>query len=347
MYSLDKAGYKNILLKFYEQISASKDIYNQADIHLKHHNINNVLYLGMGGSAIVGDLLYDVLFDQLKIPMDMVRSYFVPHYCNEQTLVIASSYSGDTEETLSAVEMAHEKGAQIVVISSGGQLQSLAEKNQWHRILIPEGLAPRLAIGYLFFPLYHLLGTHDLIRNYEDNLTELIRFTRKTALHNDYLQFDGHVLSKELAQTIHGRIPIVYSSTPYLKTIAYRWQNQIQEMGKSLAFANVLPEINHNEIVGWEQNIETLNQFIVIFLENENPHPRIKRRIELSKDIIRKRGVEVVDIYSSGETVMEKVFSIVILGDWVSYYLALSYKKDPHEITNINFVKSEMAKLSA
>ncbi|MBD3226129.1 MAG: bifunctional phosphoglucose/phosphomannose isomerase [Caldithrix sp.] len=346
MYSVDKFGYKNILLNFHEQIKESKSIYDSAQIKLDQKRIKNILYVGMGGSAIVGNILYDVLFDQIKIPMDVVRGYFVPHYCNENTMVIASSYSGNTEETINALQQAHDKGAQIVVTSSGGQLKNIAEAKHWQRLIIPSGLAPRLAIGYLFFTVYHVLGKFNLIEGYNEHLTDLIRFVQNTAKRNDYMQTEGHVLSKELAHVIHGNIPVIYSTAPYLKTVSYRWQNQFQEMGKSMAFANVLPEINHNEIMGWEHNIDVLDRFIVIFLENETPHPKIKKRIELSKEIIKRRGVRVVDIYTDGKNTMEKIFSAIMLGDWVSYYLALAYKKDPNEISHINFVKQELAKLN-
>lgn len=339
---MDKSGYKKILLNFYQQIEEAQDIYKKANIKLDRQRIKNILYLGMGGSGIVGDLLFDVLFDELQIPLKVVRSYFVPSFCNENTLVIVSSYSGNTEETRSAAGYAAKTGAQMVVIASGGKLTATAVEKNWNRISIPEGLPPRQALGYLFFPLYHLLGKHGLLKNYQENLHHLAKFVLATAQRNDYPSRDGKVLAKELAHTIQNKIPIIYSSAPYLSTVSRRWQNQIQENAKSPAFANILSEMNHNEIVGWEiENID-LKNIIVIFLENLEAYPRIQKRIELSKKIIKDRGVEVVDIYADGTCYMEKVFSLIVLGDWVSYYLALSYKKDPAEIKNIDYLKKEM-----
>ncbi|MGD9487746.1 MAG: bifunctional phosphoglucose/phosphomannose isomerase [Calditrichaceae bacterium] len=344
MYSIDKSGFKNYLNNFYKQIQESNDLYVKANISLKSENIQNILYLGMGGSAIAGDILNDVLFDSLNIPLRVTRGYYAPKFCDSNTLVIAASYSGNTEETLMAIDSIADSGAQFVVITSGGTLKERAKEKNWGIIEIPEGYPPRQALGYIFFPLYHMLGNLGLLNDYDPDLSQLIKFTKEMSKRNDYTMTDSHILSRELAQTIHKKIPIIYSTAPYLSSISRRWQNQMQENGKSLAFSNVLPEFNHNEIVGWELEQPCVKDFIVIFVENENPLPRIKQRIELSKKIIKDRGVEVVDIYSAGETNLEKVFSLIILGDWVSYYLALAYKKSPQDIKNIDYLKSQLAK---
>ena len=151
-------------------------------------------------------------------------------------------------------------------------------------------------------------------------------------------------MAQELAKEIHNKIPVIYSSAPHLSVVSRRWQNQMHENSKSLAFCNVLPEMNHNEIVGWEMDPRVSKAMIAIFLENQTVNPRIKERIELSKSIIKKKDIEVVDIYSSGSTILEKVFSLIILGDWVSYYLALLNEKDPIDIHNIDFLKQALAK---
>ncbi len=299
----------------------------------------------MGGSGIVGDFLNDILFDELKVPIRIVRSYLSPAFCNADTLTIVSSYSGNTEETLSALDAAKTSGAQILAITSGGKLSELAKANNWSLITVPGDLMPRQALGYLFFSLYHMLGEHGFLTDYKNDLNSFTKFVSNLSKKNDYPNAEGHVLSMELAKTVQGKIPVLYSTAPYLNTISKRWQNQIQENGKSLAFANVLPEMNHNEIVGWELDIKGIQELIVIFLENEKPHPRIAKRIELSKKIIKSRGVEVVDIYSCGNTIMEKVFSLLVMGDWMSYYLALAYKKDPATIKNIDYLKAELAKI--
>lgn len=345
MFTVDKSGYKKILINFYKQIEESKTIFEQASIAIDTNKIDNILYLGIGASGLAGDLLHDVLFDELKKPMDVVRSYFAPEFCNEHTLVIASSYSGDTEETLSATKLAVEKGAQVVCVTSGGALRELAKTKNLSLIELPGNFTSRQAFGYLFFPVYHLFGSLNLLKNYDAELKDLIQFVKKIGERNDYPHVRGYVLSRELANTIQNKIPIIYSTAPYLKSVSLSWKNEIQQKAKSLAFFNVIPEMNHNEIIGWEMDSPLLKNFIVIFLENKDVHPRILKRIELTKKIIKSKGVEVVDIYADGSTVMEKVFCLILLGDWVSYYLALLYKKDPSEIAHVDYLKEEMAKL--
>ncbi|NOX88345.1 MAG: bifunctional phosphoglucose/phosphomannose isomerase [Calditrichaeota bacterium] len=345
MYTVDKTGYKNILLNFHTQIFESKTIFEKSQISVEKAQIKNILYLGIGASGLAGDLLDDVLFDELEIPMNIVRSYFTPGFCNQNTLVIASSYSGDTEETISATKAALENGAQIVCVTSGGELLKLAAEHNLSVIKLPENYRSRQALGYLFFTVYHLFGNIGLLRNYDAELKGLIRFAKEIAHRNDYPKFNGHILSRELANTLQNKVPVIYSTEPYLRSVSLSWKKEIQQKAKALAFANVIPEMNHNEIVAWEWDSSILKNFIVIFLENKDVHPRILKRIELTKRIIKKRGVQVVDIYADGQTVMEKVFSLILLGDWVSYYLALLYKKDPVEIEHVDFLKREMAAL--
>lgn len=345
MYSIDKTGYKQVLLDYHQQIEAGLGLFKDSAVTIDGSRVKNILYFGMGGSAITGELLADVLFDDLLVPLTVVRGYLSPAYCTSETLLIVSSYSGNTEETLSALQASADKGAQILAITSGGKLEAWAAEKKWNLIRIPGGLMPRQALGYLFFPLYHMLGALKLLTNYEEDVSKFVKFIADLNKKNDYPHAGKHVLSLELARTIQGKIPVIYSTAPYLKTISRRWQNQVHENAKSPAFANNLPEMNHNEIVGWESDMEHLDRFIVVFLENENPHPRIQKRIELSKKIIKERGIEVVDIYTSGTTIMERVFSLIVLGDWMSYFLALAYKKDPATIKNIDFLKQEMAKI--
>ncbi len=343
MYSVDRSNFKKILLDFHKQIKESEALVDHAKIRIKAEKIQRILYFGMGGSAIAGNLLYDTLFDQLKAPIDIVRGYDCPAYCNENTLVIASSYSGNTEETLSAIKNVKKTGATVLTITSGGELKKIAESNKWNLINIPGGLPPREALGYSFFLVYHVLGRVSLLNEYTPNTKKVAALVQDIAIRNDHAQSDGRVFSQELAKTIKGKIPVIYSTAPYLNTISRRWQNQFHENSKSMSFANVVPEMNHNEIVGWEQDTDLLKNLVVIFLENEDPHPRIKKRIELTKKIIQKKGAQVVELYTQGKTRIEKVFSLIVLGDWVSYYLAIYYKKDPIAIKNIDYLKGELA----
>jgi len=344
MFSMDKTGFKDLLLNFYEQVDMAPALVEKAQLQIDTARIQQIVYLGMGGSAITGDLLNDVLFAQLNVPINVVRGYATPAYCSANTLIVACSYSGKTEETLSALHSAELSGAQFLCVTSGGTVAKLVEKNKWNQITLPDGYPPRMALGFMFFALYHALGQAGLFSDYTNDLSALSRFIQDEINKHDCDQHPGHVLAMELAKTIQNHIPVIYSSAPFLASVSLRWQNQMHENSKSLAFRNVLPEMNHNEIVGWEMDNDVKNNLLVIFLENETPHPQIKKRIQLSKKIIKSGGNNVVDLYSHGANTLEKVFSLIILGDWVTYYLAAYYKKDPIAIVNIDYLKEELAK---
>ncbi len=346
MYTLDKSDYKSILLKFHLQLEQSPQILNQSQIKINPQKVKNIVYLGLGASGLAGDLLQDILFDCLKVPFQVVGGYFLPGYCNEETLIIASSYSGETEEIIAATKLAFQSKAQVLVVTSGGKLLQLAQENKSSLIKLPENFRSRHVLGLLFFPIYHFLGKNNFITNYQEDLTDLIKFIKEFSQRNNYPDFSGNVLSRSLAYSLENKIPVIYSSAPYLRSVSKSWKNEIEQKAKAIAIAGSIPEMNHNEIVGWEWNSDVVKNFVAVFLENKDVDPRILKRIEISKEIIKKRGVEVVEIYADGQTRLEKVFSLVLLGDWVSYYLALLYKKDPTEIENVDYIRQKMAEQS-
>jgi glucose/mannose-6-phosphate isomerase len=344
MYSIDKSNYKEYLIKFPSQILESKRLFTEGKINLNKNTIKNIIYIGMGGSAIAGDILYDCFFDQLPVPFHVIRGYNAPAFCSKSTLVVASSYSGNTEETLAALDVARSKGSQILTITSGGELLKLATENAWSYIEIPAGFPPRQAFGYSFFPLLYLLRSLKFINVPDTEIRSIINLTKSIIERNDTEKASAKVLTRDLATKIDKKIPVIYSTAPYFSAIATRWKNQFQENSKSQAFANVIPEMNHNEIVGWEMNFDDLSNLLVIFLESQTVNPRIQLRIELTKKIIKDKGIDLVEIYPEGSTLLEQTISLIAKGDWVSYYLALNYKKDPLSILNIDYLKSEMKK---
>ena len=345
MYSPDKNNYKEFLKKFPNQIAESENIVKKSHLNINHEKINKIIYLGMGGSAIAGDIFKDIYFKELAIPLEVVRGYEIPGCCDENSLVIVSSYSGNTEETISSVKGAVEKKAQILAITTGGEVLNLAKEFDWSYVVIPEGFPPRQAFGYSFFPLLYVLNELGIVSISDKQIQSVNDLINKIVKRNDDQTAEGKILSKDLAIRIHNKIPIVYSGAPYMNAIASRWKNQFQENSKSMAISNVLPEMNHNEIVGWEMDVPMMNNFFVIFLKSNVIHPRTRARIELTKNMIKDRGVEVVEIYSEGKNLLENVVSLVAIGDWVSYYLALLYEKDPASIINIDYLKSELKKI--
>lgn len=342
----ESTAFAKFLVQFPDQISKVLESFNPKKVKLNQKIISNVVCLGMGGSAIAADVIKDSLSDRLNLPLNVIRGYESPNYCNEKTLVIACSYSGNTEETLSALNTVKESNAQIAVITSGGELSKLAKKNKWLELKIPGKLPPRQAFGYLFFSIIVLLN-HLNICNVEDKeIKNLIKLSKKISRWNFDKTTSDPILTKELARQIRNKIPIIYAPAPYLGSVAMRWKTQIQENSKSMAFHNIIPEMNHNEIVGWEMEHDSLKDFIVIFLQCEDMPERIATRIQLTKNIVKSKGVSIAEIYAEGKTKLEKAISLILLGDWISYYLALFYNKNPESILNIDYLKSELKKIN-
>ncbi len=345
MGKVKNGNFVKYLIQFPEQISTILENFNPKKVKINKEKISNVICIGMGGSAIAGDVIKDILFERLDLPTNVVRGYKSPNYCDENSLVVACSYSGNTEETLSAVKEAKDKNAQIAVITSGGELGQLAKANKWTELKIPGKLPPRQAFGYLFFSILMLLSNLKIVNVDEKEIKNIIKLSKKIVRWNYDKSTSDRILSKELARKIRNKIPIVYAPTPQYSSVAVRWKTQFQENSKSMAFCNTIPEMNHNEIVGWEMEHQALNDFIVIFLQCENMPERIATRIELSKNIIKTKGISIAEIYAEGKTKLEKAISLILLGDWITYYLALFYDKNPESILNIDYLKSELKKI--
>ena len=306
----------------------------------------NIVVIGMGGSAIAGDLVRSFLFDKLLVPFEICRNYELPEYVDDETLVIVSSYSGNTEETLAATDDALRRKAMIAAITTGGILEDVATLNDIPFIKIPPGLQPRAAIGFSFVPLLVFLEKIGLVK---DVVGEIAGTYKKLEKFREKYIEDNPSLSnpaKRLAVKINERIPIIYSGPRLTDAVAIRWKGQICENAKNLAFANQFPEMNHNELVGWsdiaKQHAEKL---LVILLRDADDHPRIRRRMNIVKDIIDKLEIEVIDLHSMGETRLERIFSLIQMGDFISYYLAILNQVDPTPVEAIESLKARLAEL--
>ncbi len=287
--------------------------------------INKILVCGMGGSAVGGDLLKIYMHDS-KIPVFVVRDYKVPNFVDENTLVFAVSYSGNTEETLAAFEDAQKKKANIVSVTSGGELAYKAKKS----IKIPPGLQPRASLGYLFFPMLGVLNNSNIINVQKDEITEMLDVLSNTDEFRSY--------GEKLAKKIGNRTPIIYSSDLF-GPVAYRWKTQFNENSKSAAFSHVFSEMNHNEIVGYHSM--TKEKFISIFIRDIDDNERIKKRMDITKEIISSR-VDVEEIKTKANFLLSRIFSGIYYGDFASYYLAMEHKVDPTPVTVIENLKKRL-----
>ena len=300
--------------------------------------IKNIVVSGLGGSAIGGDLIADFTNGELSIPYSVNRNYGLPKFVNSDSLVIASSYSGNTEETMSAAEEAVKRGSQVVAVTTGGKLEKFAKENNIPLFIMKGGLQPRYALYSNFFALLKVLQTLNLIDDQDKivkNISNLIEAKSK-----EY-QLDKS-LPYNLAENLVGSIPIIYGVSGVTSTLAVRLKGEINENSKLHAFYNFLPEMNHNEIIGWETYDEAQFRTKVILFKDKSYHPQIQKRIEISKGLINKAGAEIIELESKEKALKSRLFDLIYLGDWISYYLALIRKQDPTEIDNIIFLKENL-----
>ncbi len=300
----------------------------------------NVIILGMGGSAIGGDFIRAYGESRCRVPITVCRDYKVPVYVGSDTLCIASSYSGNTEETLSALSDCRQRGAKIMSVSTGGRMQEMAREHGFPHYLIPGGLEPRSALGYSFSALYILMTGTGLMEGKADDLLPGAKIIRKHAEEWP----PGQGIPMNLARKLHGHIPVIYGAPGWLSVMAYRWKCQFNENSKVFSAWATYPEMNHNEIVGWDAPGELLKKIQVINLRDIEDHFRVSHRVDLTGQRIVKK-VPVTDIWTRGRTDMEKIFYMIFMGDLITIYLAYLNGQDPGVIESINWLKEELSRI--
>ncbi len=344
MQSSDHSNFFQFICDFPNQVEEAPGLIKNLDLKSIGSDFTQVILTGMGGSAIAGDLLTHYLQDEFPIPFMVNRNYTLPNYIGPKTLVISCSYSGNTEETLNATKMALEKKASLIGLSSGGKLEALFTQNSLPLIKIPEGYPPRQALGYMFFPLLNLFQHLGFIKPKTADINETVHILKDLRERNNPKTTHNHNLCNHIAQKLYHKVPILYTATEFLYPVLVRWRNQFNENSKVLAFSNVFPELNHNEIMGWEAPPEVLENFNVVFLRDESELERNQKRLEITKDIFKKNHVPIFEVFGEGSSLLSRIFSIIYIGDWVSYYLALLYEKDPYKIDSIQYLKDSLSR---
>lgn len=344
--SLDRSNMLNLLLDFPEQLADAQRIGKKVDFSKKLKGFERIVFTGVGGSAIGADLIRSYIWGECKIPIIVNRDYTLPAFVDKKTLLIVSSYSGNTEETLSAYKEGVKKDAAIVAITSNGKLKELAAKDGFACISIPQGLPPRCALGYASIPIIVLFSKLGLILDKDKDLEEAISsLTRlKEEVLNPQIKEDKNI-AKKIAKKIFNKYAIIYGANQYIDSIVTRWRGQLAENAKAISSGHLFPEMNHNEIVGWRNPKNLMKNLIVILLRDKDDHPRVKRRMDISKSIIEKEGVEVVEVASQGKALLSRIFSLIYIGDFVSFYLAILNGVDPTPVDNVTYLKKELAKI--
>jgi len=300
----------------------------------------NIFVCGMGGSAIGGDLLCEWLSATSDISCGVCRSYQVPPHLGKDSLVIVASYSGNTEESLCMFEDACRRRAKVVAISSGGQLSNLSKANDIPFVKLPSGLVPRASLGYMFGALLSIVERSGLVspdKQFEESIRtiESVIATSKPSVPT----IDNP--AKRLAHLLFGHLPVVIGYG-ISRPVAKRWANQLNENSKCMAFSSELPELNHNEIVGWVRDSRSQG-FASVFLDHEQPSHAMARRVEATKNMLRKAG-PVISVNATGMSPLAKMFSLVVMGDYVSTYLGVLRGEDPSTSEPIEELKAILSK---
>lgn len=323
---------KNLIDNFPSNLKEALEIASKNPLKKSYPAFTNIMICGLGGSGIGGKLVAGWLANELDIPVNFCQDYTLPKYVNNKTLVIASSYSGDTEETLSAVEQAHTKGAYIIAVTSGGKLAEYCNKHHYEYILVPGGNPPRTQLAFSIGQLTHIFSQLGMVK--KERLEEFSKaadllIAKKEAIHKE---------AKALAEFIYGKELIIYSDTKD-EAIAIRARQQFNENSKILCSHHVIPEMNHNELVGWAGGRA---DHAVLFLHTGDVHPQNSKRFAFSRSVIESKTQHIYELeVNSGSNITRSLYLIHII-DWASYYLAEMRKVDAVEIGVINKLKSSL-----
>ena len=326
---------KDLVAAFTQQMREAVSIGEKAILTPSKQPIRNVLVTGLGGSGIGGTIMAQVTDKELSVPMTVNKDYFLPAFVDAHTLVIVSSYSGNTEETVQAMEAALARGAKITCVTSGGKIAEMAKKNGCDMITIPGGMPPRACFAYSFTQLFYVLAAHRLINNsFREDVNATIALLDKE---EEQMKADA----KSMAQKLIGKLPIIYCEARY-EGVAIRFRQQINENSKMLCWHNILPEMNHNELVGWT---EPQADAVVMMMRSEDDYSRTQKRMDIISEIVKKYAPGYIVLQSKGATQLQRSMYLLHLGDWISWYIAEIKDIDATEVNVIDFLKAELSKL--
>jgi glucose/mannose-6-phosphate isomerase len=343
---VDPSDMLGLVSSFPSQMENAWDIGRNFAADLERGDYQQVTVCGMGGSAIGGDMLRSFFGDRLKAPLVSCRDYRAPAFIGSGSFVIISSYSGNTGETLSAYESIRERGASVVAVSSGGQLEKICRTDGVPFCRIPGGMSPRAAIAYSFFPMIQILRVVGLAQFEDAEFDEALETARRLAQSYGPDSEDNRAF--ELAKKLEGKYPYVYSGPGLLESIARRWACQFNENSKSPAHFAVYPELNHNEIVGWREGSlsDLLKRVVVISLEDVDDHEMTRNQTGIGLGIEEPLASRVVRLDGGDGGRLSRMMALLITGDFTSVYLAFLYGVDPTPVENIDFLKQRLADIS-
>ncbi|HEY32746.1 MAG TPA: bifunctional phosphoglucose/phosphomannose isomerase [Dehalococcoidia bacterium] len=308
----------------------------------EYSDINKVLIIGMGGSAIGGDLVSSLAVPESKLPIIVNRGYELPAFVDDKTLVIASSYSGNTEETLSAFNQALETGAKKLAITTGGKLKSIADENGIPVLTFTYRSQPRAALAFSFLPILCFMQKLGVVGDKSADVDEALAVLQKLSIKIDETRPASKNPARKLAERLHGHLTVIYGAG-LLSEVARRWKTQLNENSKAWAFHEVFPELNHNAVVGYQFPPELAEKIVVVLLRSPLLAQPIQRRYEVTCELLKRAGVQYEFVDGEGTSHLSQMLSLVLFGDYVSYYLAILYRVDPSPVEAINYLKEQLA----
>jgi glucose/mannose-6-phosphate isomerase len=326
---------ENLIAAFPHNIASAIEFVSKLALKKPTKEFKNLVFIGMGGSGIGAKIVSEWIQNEISIPIQILQEYTIPKYVDEYTLVIACSYSGNTEETLISAELAKNAGANIVGICSGGKLKAFCAENNYYCLIIPGGNPPRTAIAYSIVYISYILENNGLI---DSKIIEQLKGSTSTILNNLVKIKDD---AKKLAVFLKDKVGIFYSTTEY-EPIMIRARQQFNENSKLLCWHHVIPEMNHNELVGWGGGNDG---FAPVFFDTKDMNIQNKTRFSLTINEVKKYTSNLLIIDALGANKVEKSFYLIHLVDWASLYLANLKPVDPMEIKCIDFLKTELAKV--
>ncbi len=337
--SVDKDGMLNFCIDAPKHYRTAAELAKKIKVDFPQPD--NIIVVGMGGSAIGGDLLKDYVRNKLSVPIEVNREYFLPEYANKKTLVLLMSYSGDTEESLASFLDAFRRQCMIFCVTSGGAVLKYAKKHEVPHLIVPAGMPPRAALPYMFVPMLILMEKAGLVKGVTEDLDEACTLLDKVCVENGPDKPVNESCAKNIAHNICDSAPVVYGFGSY-RAVAQRFKQQFNENSKSPAKWEYFPELNHNEIVGWETRGELGKWFSVILLRMENEPLAIECRIDTTKAIMERSGIIMFDLCMQGKSILAKMISTIVIGDFISVYLAVTRGVDPTPVRSIDFLKETL-----
>lgn len=325
-----------LIAGFVPQLEEAMEIGRKATFRSLDNDTTHIYVAGLGGSGIGADFVSSFIADECRLPFLVRKGYSVPAFVGPKTLAIASSYSGNTEETLIAYDKIKNQGARMICVASGGKVIDYAKRDGFDYVQLPANSpSPRACLGYSLTVQLWILHKLGLISTAPLNgIDGAINLIRKET---EAIKEEARVI----ADALFNKIPVIYSEDR-IEPVAVRFRQQINENSKALCWHHVIPEMNHNELVGWTENHPELT---VVYFRNDDDYSRNSLRMDINQSIISKYAGSILNVHSKGNNIVERSLYLVHLGDWVSWYLAQLRGADALEVNVINYLKGELGKV--